>query len=84
MFFHASEVQHGPHIGSGSGSADGGGGGGASGDSAAAAPDQQQHGRAVLGEIIQPGTPVEFTIVEGDPQQNRRTVAIEVSGCCPS
>ncbi len=75
VFFHASELQPGPHSGGrGSGGGDGGSGGGSDG---AAASDQQ--GKPVLSEAIQPGAPVEFTIVEGDPQQNRRTVGVEVN-----
>lgn len=76
VFFHASELQPGPHSGGrGSGGGDGGSGGGSDG---AAASDHHQ-GKPVLSEAIQPGAPVKFTIVEGDPQQNRRTVAIEVN-----
>jgi hypothetical protein len=41
---------------------------------------QQQHGRGRpdLPSMVAPGTPVEFTVIEGDPAQKRRTVAVQV------
>ena len=45
---------------------------------------QQQRGRPDLPSMVAPGTPVEFTVIEGDPQQKRRTVAVQVQLASPT
>ena len=73
VFFHASELQAPTPQQLPAGEADG---------ATPVAPDhptsQQGRGRPDLPSMVAPGTPVEFTVIEGDPQQKRRTVAVQV------
>lgn len=82
MFFHGSELQALPQPSATAGAADADSAGGLADPQQPQQQSQQQAQRGVrpdLPSMVQPGTPVEFTVVEGDPAQNRRTVAVQVN-----